>query len=251
MHQDKCLEKVKTTWKDWLHILPVERGQGHCLSVGKMTRRSEKEPQNQTKKGKQPEKILDHEKKTKLTTESSFPLTTPSTNPQRFSASLTITQTRRPCWEPTQLLLTEKLVTQWCAQMLMAWLFRNKSHTKCEQKQTVIWPQKWCSQECLGSCTGTFGMHTALPRSCNTRVMHMVAPHVPQIAGSVYSMLHVLVHLHNCKERHFRGQDSGHKFGALGPGLNWAKSVAMQVYWTGGKKKDPLQCLLRTSHSCL
>lgn len=43
-------------------------------------------------------------------------------------------------------------------------------------------------------------------------------------------------------------EDSGWKFGALGPGRStWAKSVAMQVHQTGGKKEDPLQCLLRTS----
>lgn len=53
----------------------------------------------------------------------------------------------------------------------------------------------------------------------------------------VHSMLHVLVHSHNHKKRHFNRQGSGHKFGALGPGLNWAKSVSMQVYWTSGKKE--------------
>lgn len=143
----------------------------------------------------------------------------------------------------------EKLVTQWCAQMLMPWLFWNKSDTKCEQKQTAIWPQKWCSQECLGSCSGKCGIYTALSRSCN--IMHMVTPHVPQTAGSVYSMLHVLLRLHNHRERHFKRQGSGLKFGAPGPGLNWAKSVAMQVYWIGGKKEDPMQCMPRTSHRCL
>lgn len=49
MYRDKCLERVKTTWKDQQHILSVALGQGHCLSVGKTTRRSAKEPQNQTK----------------------------------------------------------------------------------------------------------------------------------------------------------------------------------------------------------
>lgn len=81
--------------------------------------------------------------------------------------------------------------------------------------------------------------------------MHMVTPHVPQIAGPVCSVIHVLVHSHNHRERSFRRQGSGYKVGALGPGLNWAKSVAMQDCWTGEKKEDPIQCLPGISYSCL
>lgn len=70
--------------------------------------------------------------------------------------------------------------------------------------------------------------------------MHMVTPHVPEIIGLVYSLPHVLVHLHDCKQSNFRTEDSGHKFGALGLGKSsWAKSVAMQVYQTGGKNGKP------------
>lgn len=129
----------------------------------------------------------------------------------------------------------------------MSWLFWNKSDTKCEQRQTVIWPQKWCSQEYLGNCVGKCGLHTALSRSCSTGVMHMVTPHVPQMVGLVYSLPHMLVHLHDCKQSNFRRDDWGHKFGALGAGRsNWARSIAMQAHQTGGKEEGPLQCLPRT-----
>lgn len=61
MYQDNCLAKGKTTWKDQLHLLSLESVQGHCISVGKTTRRSVKEPQNQMKtcqKGKTTQKNI-------------------------------------------------------------------------------------------------------------------------------------------------------------------------------------------------